>query len=69
MTESTVGRPTLYSLELADNICERLGNGESMRSVCRDNSMPCMQTIWRWLREKTEFNEQYVLATEERAGM
>lgn len=37
-----------------------------MRSVCYDGSMPEMETIWRWLREKTDFNEQYVRATLER---
>ena len=61
-----IGRPTLYSKKLADTICTRLSLGESMRSVCRSEEMPEMETIWRWLREKKDFNEQYVRATEER---
>lgn len=61
------GRPTDYSKELSDRICERLAAGESMRSVSRDESMPCMATMFRWLREKPEFKEQYVSAKEESA--
>ncbi len=60
------GRPTNYTLELADLICERLANGESMRSVCRDESTPAMTTIFRWLRENELFKQQYDIAVEER---
>lgn len=62
-----MGRPTLYTQELADQICERLANGESMRSVCRDDKMPCMTSVFKWLREKAEFAQQYARAKEESA--
>ena len=62
-----VGRPTDYSQELSDLICGRLANGESMRSVCRDESTPAMATVFRWLRDNEGFKEQYAIATEERA--
>ena len=61
------GRPTDYSQDLADKICLMIASGKSMRAVCREDSMPCMTTIFRWLREKKEFRQQYDLATEERA--
>ena len=61
------GRPTDYNQELSDLICVRLANGESMRSVCRDESTPAMTTVFRWLRENEEFQQQYAIATEERA--
>lgn len=62
-----MGRPTDYSLDLADLICERLAEGESMRSVARDESMPALSTIFKWLREHKEFSEQYAIAKEESA--
>ena len=34
------GRPGLYTPELAREICERLAEGETLRSVCRDKHMP-----------------------------
>ena len=58
------GRPTDYTLELSDLMCERLSCGESMRSISRDDSMPALATIFRWLREKPEFKEQYAIAKE-----
>ena len=62
-----VGRPSKYSQELADIICTRLASGESMRSVCRDAAMPVMDTMWRWIREKRDFSEQYAVAKQESA--
>ena len=53
------GRPTKYTQELADIICERLASGESMRSVSRDNEMPAMSTLFKWIREDPEFSAQY----------
>ena len=61
------GRPSKYSEELADAICTRLAQGESMRSVCRDDDMPVMDTMWRWIREKEDFSEQYARAKQESA--
>lgn len=59
------GRPTDYTQELADRICERLADGESMRSIARDDEMPAKATMFRWLREKPEFKDQYAIAKEE----
>lgn len=63
------GRPTLYSEELADVICERLADGESMRSISRDDGMPAMSTLFKWLREIESFSQQYARAKEECADM
>ena len=38
-----------------------------MRSVCRDDDMPVMDTMWRWIREKEDFSEQYARAKQESA--
>ena len=61
------GRPTLYSPELADIICERLVLGESLRSICRDDEMPAISTVFRWLRVEEGFSDQYARAREEQA--
>lgn len=59
------GRPTDYSKELADKICERLTEGQSLRSVCRAEDMPAASTVFRWLRDHKEFKEQYAYAKQE----
>jgi hypothetical protein len=61
------GRPTDYTQELADIICEKLAMGKSLRTALLEENMPGMATVFRWLRENTEFREQYARAKEEGA--
>jgi hypothetical protein len=56
------GRPSDYSDELADIICERLADGESLRSICRDDGMPNKATVFRWLAAHEEFATKYAHA-------
>lgn len=58
------GRPSKYSKELADRICEKLSEGISLRTVCLDEEMPSAATVFTWLRTKQEFLEQYTRAKE-----
>ena len=64
-----IGRPSLYTEALAAEICRRLAEGETLRSVCRDKAMPDKATILRWLadKKKADFREQYVYAREMQA--
>lgn len=57
----------MYSVVIADAICERLAEGESLRAICSDNSMPCKAAVFRWLSERPEFADQYARAREEQA--
>lgn len=61
-----VGRPEIWSQELADKVCQEIAHGKSMRTVCAPDDMPAMATLFRWLRTHEEFREQYARATEER---
>lgn len=56
---SDLGRPASFTPDLGDVVCERLADGESMRSISRDDSMPCMTTLFKWLRTIPEFTQQY----------
>ncbi len=60
-----MGRPTDYTLELSDLICSRIAEGESMRSISRDENLPAMSTLFKWLRTHSEFSEQYARAKEQ----
>ena len=57
-------RPSIFTEALADTICRRLSLGESARQICRDDSMPAMSTLMKWLTEtdKVMFSEQYARA-------
>jgi hypothetical protein len=61
------GRPTKYTQELADEICEHLAIGESIRTVCLPEHMPAVSTFFKWLREHEEFSKQYARAKQESA--
>lgn len=62
-----VGRPSSFTQEKADKICERLADGESLRSICEDEGFPSRVTVFRWLREHDEFRIQYARAREDQA--
>lgn len=57
------GRPTLYSEEIAAEICERLAAGESLIGICRDAHLPNEPTVRRWAIEDREgFSARYAQA-------
>jgi hypothetical protein len=62
-----VGRPSLFTAELAADICERISLGESLRSITRDPKMPAETTILRWLSQDEDFQGQYSRAREAQA--
>lgn len=61
------GRPSDYSEELANAICERIASGESLKSVCRDDGMPGHVTVLRWALTIPEFQNQYKRARDMQA--
>lgn len=60
------GRPTKYTKELGNLICERLSHGESLRNICLDEGMPDASSVHRWVLEgeHEEFYKQYARARE-----
>ncbi len=59
------GRPTDFTQELGDKICALLSEGKSLRTVCLANDLPDKMTVFRWLRTKPEFCDQYAKAKNE----
>lgn len=62
-----MGRPSNYTTELADQICERISEGESLRHICLDDCMPNKATVFRWLSGNKEFSDQYACARDAQA--
>ena len=63
------GPVTTYTEAIALAICERISNGESVRTICKDKSMPCASVVFKWLADETKgaFVEQYARAREAQA--
>lgn len=60
-------RPLEFNEAAADAICERLADGESLRSICRDDEMPAKSTVFKWLGLIPAFADQYARARETQA--
>ena len=59
-----MARPTDYTPELAERICQHIAGGESLRSFCRSPGEPHVATVCRWIIKHDEFREQYAHARE-----
>lgn len=70
-----MGRPTVYTLELATQLCDYLSQGMSLYTACKQNGMPGKVTVFRWLSLSNEelwandFRNQYARAKQEAADM
>src|SRR5271156_6972564 len=64
-----IGRPSLFTTELGDEICNRIADGESLRAICEDADMPDKATVFRWLsaEQHKDFRNQYIRAREAQA--
>jgi len=63
--EKTPKPPVRYSQALADIICERLSNGESLNSICSVPSMPNETMVRRWaMDDYMGFSLNYARARE-----
>ena len=60
-----MGRPSLYSDEMAQKICEHLIQGKPLTpDRTRKSGLPNPSTIFRWIEERDDFRERYVRARE-----
>lgn len=59
------GRPSVYSEEVAEEICKRHANGESLRQITRDPRMPADSTVRLWIvNNRNGFSARYAKARE-----
>jgi hypothetical protein len=60
-----IGRPSIYTPELAAKVCEYIADGKSMRTIASIDGMPSTFTLLSWLDgSKPEFSIQYAHARE-----
>jgi hypothetical protein len=59
-----MARPSEYSPEVVDAICDRMVNGQGLLKICADDEMPARVTVYRWLASNPEFRKRFVEARE-----
>jgi len=62
----SVARPSEFDPTIGDAICDRLIDGESLRAICDDVTMPAKSTVMKWLAsgQHPQFVDQYARARE-----
>lgn len=66
-----MGRPTVFSDEIAATICERIANGESLKHITEEDGMPSRATVHSWLLNSAhkDFLDKYEEAREMQADV
>lgn len=49
------GRVSTYTEKAAEEICQRIADGEPMRVICRDEHMPPWRTVYQWIEDHKDF--------------
>lgn len=62
-----IERPSSYSPELAEAICNQIADGKTMYEVCRQRDMPSSLNVYRWLDEQPDFARNFRIAREAHA--
>lgn len=63
-TRRPLGRPSEFTQETADAICEHIADGKSLRSYCNQEGAPSKSAVMKWLSERPTFADQYARARE-----
>jgi hypothetical protein len=53
------GRPSDYTPEKAEYICEQVAHGRIILDIIKDEGMPGLTTFFRWLAAHDEFRNKY----------
>ena len=64
---SNVGRPSDYSDDIAERMCLRISEGETLSAVCSDPAMPARTTAYQWMDKEASFAHRYARARERQA--
>lgn len=48
-TPKKTGRPSKYTPEIAQQICEQLADGVPLREICRQDGFPEWRTVYDWM--------------------
>ena len=57
-----MARPSDYNEDIALEICIKIADGLSLRSICLEEGMPSKTSVFRWLEKHEAFRDQYARA-------
>lgn len=60
-----MARPTIFDADQFELICERLGSGEPLAQICRDEGMPSYSSVYAWQQQRQDISEAIARARDE----
>ena len=62
--KAKIGRPTVMTPEVCEEICQRITRGETLSAICRDKHMPNRTSVLKCRAENSAFALRYAQARE-----
>jgi terminase small subunit-like protein len=56
------GRPSSYKSSIASAICRQVREGGYLKSICQQEGMPSLNTVYRWREQNEAFAGQFAVA-------
>lgn len=53
-----------FTEKLADEICRRIAEGETLSQICRDDHMPVRRAVYDWMEARKDFAARFARARE-----
>jgi hypothetical protein len=66
-TKYTVGRPTIFTVEIAMKILAMIEDGFSLYKICQDPEMPSKGSVIRWVYQHETFGTAYRRARQQQS--
>lgn len=60
--KAKLGRPSLFSQELVDKICDLISQGVTLSDICREDGMPERRTVYDWINANDDFSARFARA-------
>lgn len=60
-----IGRPSKKTDAIIEEVCRRLSKGEPLAVICRDEGMPCPNTVRSWAERDPALSERIARARED----
>jgi len=58
----TRGRPSKFTPQLADEIVQRISEGEPLAQICRSDGIPALRTVYDWMDADADFSARIARA-------
>ena len=58
LLETAMARPTIRTNKMVDEILDRVSVGETMTSICKDDHLPTIRALMKWLRKDKDLDDK-----------